>query len=846
MLPSNDHRPSRPGGKPTRSRSLIPLLASVAFVVSVPFASPASETTVVAAFKKDVHSILTTYCYDCHGDGSDKGNVAFDGFKSDAELVGRTDLWLAVLKNIRAGLMPPEGKPRPNADELRRLEHWIKREAFGIDPADPDPGRVTLRRLNRVEYRNTIRDLMGHDFRVEEEFPPDDTGYGFDNIGDVLSVSPLLMEKYMQAAETIVAHAVPRRPRAVQEKEIKGTSFVVEGKEREAGKDLYDFYEPAGTHLQFQVGRTENYRLELRLNVLEEFDFDPGRCRVVFKVDGQERLNREFAWDNDPTHVFTFDEHWEAGTHRLDFSVEPLVPVEKRKNSLRLRLEGVKLTGPLNPQFWVRMENYPRFFPREEPPVGAQERRAYATEVLRAFATKAFRRPADDRTVSRLVAMAEDAYGQPGRRFEDGIAHAMIPVLASPRFVFRMEDVVPVRPGETHPYVDEFTLASRLSYFLWSTMPDETLTRLAGIGELRANLGDQVKRMLADPRADALVRNFVGQWLQTRDVEGISISEREVLARERPPDPEMDRARERFEALRGLTELTPEQEQEREEIIALFRKRRGERRRIELDGDLRRTMRRETEMCFEHIVKEDRSVLELIDADYTFLNQRLADHYGIPGVTDNFMRKVSLPAGSPRGGILTQGTMLVVTSNPTRTSPVKRGLFILDNVLGTPPPPPPAPVPDLEEAEKQFGDRPATLRAALELHREDALCRSCHARMDPLGLALEHFNAMGMWRDQERGQPIDAAGELITGEKFATVREMKRILAEERRLDFYRCLTEKLLTYALGRGLEHQDIETVDRIVARLEQENGRLSALLNGILESAPFQKRRAGANPS
>jgi hypothetical protein len=251
-------------------------------------------------------------------------------------------------------------------------------------------------------------------------------------------------------------------------------------------------------------------------------------------------------------------------------------------------------------------------------------------------------------------------------------------------------------------------------------------------------------------------------------------------------------------------------------------------------------MRRETEMFFAAIVRDNRNVLELLDSDFTFLNERLAKHYGIPGVKGEEMRRVALPKDSPRGGLLTQGTVLVVTSNPTRTSPVKRGLFVLDNLLGTPAPPPPPDVPQLEEAEKSFKDREPTLREILQIHRDKPLCSACHARMDPLGLALENFNAMGMWREKERGQALDSGGKLITGESFDGVRALKRVLKEDHRADFYRCLTEKLLTYALGRGLEPSDVESVDRIIARLERENGRFNALLLGVIESTPFQKRR------
>jgi hypothetical protein len=341
-------------------------------------------------------------------------------------------------------------------------------------------------------------------------------------------------------------------------------------------------------------------------------------------------------------------------------------------------------------------------------------------------------------------------------------------------------------------------MASRLSYFLWSSMPDQELFDLAERGELRKNIGAQVKRLLADGRSEAFIENFAGQWLQARDVEGVSINARAVFQRE------------------------------------------GNNRRFDFERSLRLAMRRETELFFGDVMRENRSLIELLDSDYTFLNQELAEFYGIPDVKGRDMRRVNLPEGSPRGGILTQGTVLAVTSNPTRTSPVKRGMFILENILGTPPPPPPPDIPELEEAEREFKDREPTMREMMEAHRKNPLCHSCHARMDPLGLALENFNALGLWRETERKQPIDTSGKLITGEAFEGIQDLKRILANERRVDFYRCLAEKLLTYALGRGLEYHDVHSVDQIVARLQAEEGRSSALLMGVIESAPFQRRR------
>jgi hypothetical protein len=634
-------------------------LAFVASLLLVPHglrASTPGETSSSSPFQRTIEPLLIQYCYDCHGDGMSRGKLAFDSYDTEQALIGDHQLWLAVLKNVRANVMPPHNRRQPSIEERQALEDFIKREAFGIDPARPDPGRVTLRRLNRIEYRNTVKDLTGIDYNTLEEFPPDDTGYGFDTVGDVLTVSPLLLEKYIQAAESIVNKAVPQT----------------------------------------------------------------------------------------------------AGT-------EP-----------------------------------DRFFIRGKPPGAEAERRAYARDILRRFAGRAFRRPVDEPTLDRLCALAAAVSADSGQTFEAGVRRAMVAVLASPRFLFRLEEAVPTPANEPYSPLDEYALASRLSYFCWSSMPDQELFDLAERGELRQNLPQQLERLVRSPRADALIQNFAGQWLQARDVEGVSLNERAVLRRE------------------------------------------GMNRRVQLDRSLRLAMRRETELYFGHVIREDRSILELIDSDYTFLDEKLADFYGIPEVKGRDMRRVTLPPDSPRGGVLTMGTLLTVTSNPTRTSPVKRGLFILDNILGTPSPPAPPNIPELEEAENEFKDRRPTIREAMEAHRSNALCHSCHSRMDPLGLALENFNALGLWRDTERDQPIDASGQLITGEPFQDIRDLKKILARERRLDFYRCLTEKMLTYALGRGLEYYDVQTIDQIVEQLVQADGRSSALLLGVVQSAPFQNRR------
>jgi hypothetical protein len=851
-------------------------------VVAVLAARPLrAETPAAAEFRNDVQPILKEYCYDCHGDGAKKGQIAFDELTTDDTLLSH-DLWFKVLKNTRAGLMPPQKKPRPSAADQQKIERWIKYAAFGIDPKSPDPGRVTVRRLNRVEYRNTIHDLMGIDFNADAEFPPDDTGYGFDDIGDVLTVSPMLLEKYLAAANDIVAEAVPTVSRTIQERTVPGKLFS-RGKPQDASADargnrkdsspLMSYYKQTALSNTFAADVSGSYTVGLDLAVKGNFDFDPGRCRVVFKINGQEVLTKEFGWYDNKTFHFDFNQDWKSGPQQMTFELKPLTAEDQEIYSLDMRITDVVVRGPMEKEHWIHPKNYERFFTRDAPENPAA-RRAYARDLLGNFASKAFRRPVDHKTEDRLASLAEDVYSQPGKTFEAGVAHAMVAVLASPRFLFRVEKPEAAPHSATTADVDEYSLASRLSYFLWSTMPDDELLALARHGELRNNLDTQVKRMLADPRSDKLVENFTGQWLQTRDVDGISIDARTVLARDSGKEREL---REQQAALRarfdrndsdkrastnqpaagvtnllaaGLTNQIAQTNLTAQNQTPAKRRRSGNfffrPPRFDLDAETRDAMRRETEMFVSSIIREDRPVTELIESDYTFLNEKLAKLYSITNVSGPEMRRVSLPADSPRGGVLTDGSTLVVTSNPDRTSPVKRGLFILENFLGTPTPPPPPNVPALEAAEKDIKDHEPTLREALQQHRDKPLCASCHSRMDPIGLAFENFNAMGMWREKERNQTIDPAGTLVTGESFQGVRELKHILAHEHRDDFYRCLTEKLLTYAVGRGTEYYDVETIDQIVRRLDREDGRFSALLAGVIESAPFQRMRMQATPA
>ena len=804
----------------------------------------AGSDPVAERFEGRVRPILEEYCYGCHGHGTKKGKVDLEGVNADEAGLHDRGLWWGVLKHVRAGLMPPAGKPRPSDDEQARLAEWIKYDAFGIDPADPDPGRVTVRRLNRVEYRNTIRDLLGVDYDVTSEFPPDDTGQGFDNNGDVLTLSPLLLEKYLAAASAIIARAVPMVSRVAPEQVVPGERFVrAQGESKSPGPRTLSYYEAATAAAAVSVAHDGRYKLILDLTAGERYVDgvnDYNRCRLVFRADGQELARRDFARQEGKPFQFEAERDWKAGRHTLAVEILPLTPGEKQVRSLSLRIVSATIRGPQGEQYGTRPANYERFFPGEVPG-DAQGRKRHAREILGRFAERAFRRPVDDATKDRLAALAESVWRQKGSSFESGMAQAMTAVLTSPRFLFREEAAEPALAGR-HPLVDEYALASRLSYFLWSSMPDDELVRLAGEHKLRDQLHAQVDRMLANRRSEEFVRNFVGQWLQARDIESVIINTFAVVARDAPPNPEAERRRARFRELnrKPTPELTDAELKELREIRASFPRMFRGFREFELTGDLRRAMRRETEMAFEHVVQGNRSLLELLDADYTFLNERLAKYYGIEGVKGDEMRQVPLPKGSPRGGVLTQGTILAVTSNPDRTSPVKRGLFILDNILGMPPPPPPPNIPALEVAGKGVAGRTPTLRESMVLHRASPSCMACHSRLDPPGLALENFNALGRWRDNERTQPVDATGKLATGESFHDVRDLKRILVERHRRDFHRCLSEKLLTYALGRGLEAIDVEAVDAIVARIEREQGRARALLLGVIESGPFQKIR------
>ena len=801
---------------------------------------------VFESFQSEVEPILDSYCYDCHGFGTSKGGVTLDEFSS--ETIRDHELWLRVLKNARAHIMPPQEEFQPSVEERARLLSWIKTGPFEIDLENPDPGKLTVQRLNRVEYQNTIRDLIGVEFVAADAFPADDSGEGFDNIGDILTLSPMLIEKYLDAANHIISEAVPTTARILPEHVLADEELVdlfspttIEDDESDDDLQL-SFYTPSSRTASYEIKTPGKYQVVLNLKPVSFSSFsgfDYNRCRFVFKIDGETKVEQEFEYISGKTFEYAFDYDWKPGDRNFTFEVEPLTSGLEKIKRLKMRIENLTIRGPFAREHWIQPENYDRFFPGEVPH-DESLRTEYTRNLLRDFASRAYRRPVDEETVDQLTQLSEQVASQEGYTYEMGVSQAMVAILASPRFLFRQEAALSETAQDEYPLIDEYSLASRLSYFLWSSMPDETLFRLAREGTLRDNLDTQLKRMMADKRSDAFIKNFSGQWLHARDIESVNISSLDVWLRDHP-NPEAMAAREEYSLLREIPDAlrTPEQQEAYTRTRALIRALYNE-DRPELKRPLQQAMRKETELYFEHIIREDRSLSELLDSDYTFLNDRLATHYAIEGVEGSKFRKVSLAPGSPRGGILTQGTILAYTSNPTRTSPVKRGVFILENILGTPPAAPPPNIPSLEDVASDKDIEAMSLRETLALHREDTLCRSCHNRMDPLGLALENFNAMGMWRDAELNQPIETGGTLITGESFSSIQEMKRILANERIMDFYYCFSEKLLTYALGRGMEYYDTATIDELVETLKQSGGRPSALLNAVVHSAPFQKRR------
>ena len=755
---------------------------------------PASRTL---QFNSKIKPFLSKYCYDCHGEGSSKGQVSLDDPQKGAHQMDNRELWLQIWEYLRSDLMPPAKKEQPEIAERQEILHWIERNVFLLDHENPDPGRITMRRLNRVEYGHTIQDLLEVEFDVTDNFPPDDTGYGFDTIGDVLTISPLLMEKYFLAAEQIMKRAIPEEVGRPQPLSIAPHEFRQEGNNSRTAR----FMRAGINHTvrtDWKANAKGTHRLKINYEITGRANAQNYRSTLQVLIDGEKRVSREISLAKSKTGTINLDLNWSADTHRIEFAMFPNNGDVNNNVALAVKVLKVEITGPSGSINWESYpESYRLIFSAGPPPKDPTERDHYTRKLLNRMASRAFRRPVEKDTLESLIRLAKAKESAPDGTYEAGIRLALTAVLSSPHFLLRGEE--PIKEENTEQMLDEYSLATRLSYFLWSSTPDAPLLKLASQGKLRANLRTTVDRMLGESKSERFIENFVGQWLQTRDVEEKFFDTPRILGID-----DGNKAR---------------------QIFNLF---------------TRQDMKRETELFFNHVLKENRPAIELITANYSFINDRLAKFYGINGFEGKEFRKVSFEGNSRPGGILTQGSFLIVTSNPTRTSPVKRGLFVIDNLLGVPNSSAPPNVPELEESRKKIGEG-ATMRELMKLHRSKPLCRSCHARMDPIGLALENYNAIGQRLEKKGDELLDTSGVLVTGEKFAGVSELKTVIAGPRKKDFHRRLTEKLFTYALGRGAEYYDSPVINKIIKEAENKGGGLKEFIYALIESVPFQRRRA-----
>ncbi len=766
-----------------------------AALTSAPAASGSTQVSIAKGpaaaiatrFTRDVQPLMQKYCYNCHGGGKHKGDITLDKFTSFEHVMADHATWESVDDQLSSAAMPPDDKPQPTKAEMNLLAVWVHDAINFRDCSGPrDPGKVTIRRLNKIEYSNTLRDLLGVDVKPTADFPADDTGYGFDNIADVLSMSPLLAEKYLYAAEGALDKVIVTEGPQRQFAKIEATRMTSTAGGNSVNDSAWSLGNNGELWTKFDAPATGEYEIRVRAYGIQA---GPDPVRMSVRVDGTNLRLFEVKATKEKPENFNLATTMRGGEHKISVAFLNEFTHKAEKPAYRkLILDSITLDGPKVSATAVL-----------PPPTAGHRALIFATapkdgteaeaarKVITKFANRAFRRPVAEDQITRLMALFSESR-KAGDGYDRACKTAMTAVLCSPNFLFRIEPA----PGGTKDKVfaiDDYALASRLSYFLWSTMPDDDLMSFAAAGKLRQPgvIEAQVKRMMADPKSQAFVANFAGQWLELR------------LLDDYEADPK------RFPAF---------------------------------NKQLRTAMKMETEQYFHALVNEDHSVLELLDSNYTFVNEQLAAFYGLPDVKGEKFRKVTLPANSHRGGVLTMAGVLTVTAMPSRTSPVKRGKYILEEILGTPPPPPPPDVPALKEqkSDKDGG----SLRQRLEAHRTDPTCASCHKRMDPLGFALENFDAIGKWRDKDGETTIDPSGVLPNGKKIGGADDLKKALLE-RKDDFVRCLATKMLTYAVGRGVEPYDRCTIDDVCANAKQSNYRFSSVLIGIVKSDAFQKRRA-----
>ena len=804
------------------------LMAAAWCVLLAPLsASQASsrQPQVSPAESSPLRPVLNRYCVACHNDRLRTADLSLEAMDA-VHVADGAEVWEKVIGKLRSGAMPPPGRPRPDPTVVENALAWLETELDRAASLAPDPGRTdSVHRLNRAEYRNAIRDLLALDVDVTSLLPADSADeHGFDNIASMLSVSPTLLDRYLSAARRLSRLAVGLPPGAPATEEYR----VRLDQDDYLGEDL-PFGSRGGAAIRHRFPVDGEYAIQVRL-YRQLFDVVVGLGsphEVEIRVDGERVLASVVGGeetDGAPPAGFVGDifgsPAWERYARNADVGLEVRFPAKAGWRLVTVSFLGrpteVEDGVPHPPRYPERDESlesnpwvhtvairgpYEVLGPGDTPsrrkificrPTGPSEEGPCAERILTALAGEAYRRPATEREVGTLLRF----YGE-GRRegtFDDGVQFALERLLADPKFLFRIEgEPIDLAPGTVYA-VSDLELAARLSFFLWSSIPDAALLDAAARGELRApnGLEQQVRRMLADDRSRALVDNFVGQWL----------------------------------TLRNLPSAAPD--------LNAF---------PEFDENLREAFERETRLFVGSVFREDRSVVDLLRANYTFMNERLARHYGVPNVYGSHFRRVTFGDDQPRGGVLGQGSFLTVTSYPNRTSPVLRGRWVLESLLGTPPPSPPADVPGLPDR----GDdgRPASVRERLEQHRESPACATCHAPMDPLGFALENFDAVGGWRDAEDGTPVDSSAVLPDGTQFRGPAGLRTYLVSRHR-QFVEAMTEKLLAYALGRRLQYYDRPAVRGIVRGAAASDYRLSDIVLGIVGSPAFQMRRAAMDPS
>jgi mono/diheme cytochrome c family protein len=766
-------------------------------------------------------ALLNQYCVTCHNTRTKAGELVLESL-DPARAVEHPELWEKVIRKLRTRAMPPPGSRRPDERGYQQIVSYLETVLDARAATAANPGRTdTFRRLTRTEYQNAVRDLLAVDVDVTELLPKDDASYGFDNVSAV-GLSPTLVERYLSAAQKVTRLAVgtPATAPAVrvvtlppdltQEEHVDGLPFGTRG----GTIVLHTFPRDGEYEIQVRLMRNRNENVEglTEPNQLE-VTLDGQRLQLFTVVPNRNRMGDYYADESVDKHL-QLRTRVTAGPHAVGAAFlrknGALIETERqpydahfnmnRHPRLQPAVYTVSITGPLeesggsasaDARQGSETPSRERIFVCR--PASAALEEDCAKRIVSTVARRAYRRPVTDREIAVPLQLYTQARAESG--FEGGIEVALRAILTSPEFLFRIErDPAGAASGAAYR-ISDVELASRLSFFLWSSIPDDRLLDLATSGRLRERtvLDAEVRRMLADPRAEALTTNFASQWLY----------------------------------LRNLAAAVPN--------LRLY---------PDFDDNLRQGFRRETELFFQSIVQEDRPVIDLLDADYTFLNERLARHYDVPHVYGDRFRRVTLPAGNERRGLLGHGSILTVTSHATRTSPVRRGKWILENILGTPPPAPPADVPPLKENRPGAGAQ--TMRELMEEHRSNAVCAACHRSIDPLGLALENFDAVGRWRTRgEDGAAVDASGSMPGGEPFDGVAGLRQALLARPDV-FVGTLTEKLLTYGLGRGIDVSDAPAVRAIRRDAAADDYRFSALIGAIVRSAPFQMRRAADRPS